>query len=443
MIPRPGKPGDRDNKAKRPIFYKQYLTLKVFLMEIKRFSLAFALILAVLASGCRKNEYKHPGNLNFILVSLDTVRLDRLSLYGNDRDVSPNLARLARRDLVFDQAVTVTENTLISHASLLTGLFPAAHGTTYLKNGVPLGQRYETIAEDFLNTGLYQTAGFAAHKAWLSSKFGMDQGFEVFSTGFRSADFVLKEAEEWLKSRDRDKPFFLFIHLFDAHSDRDGRPYDAPCPFLHKWTGNYDGPWQNWDTISPNGSNFLAAVSKKEIMPGEGDIMHIRDQYDEGLAYTDHAICTFLEEFADFDNTFIIITADHGEAFLEHGSMLHSSLYDEIVRIPLIIIPPAPFADMYRSPGRIPDQVQIVDIRPTILSMAGLPQPLISQGTNLNPWLLGQVEECPAGPAPFYHNALRYNGYKLYIKGDKKMLFDLNDTRGGGETGKPLCAGRV
>ncbi len=399
-------------------------------MRIIKCIILFTLIMSSITAGCRKPEPAWPEQKNFILISLDTVRLDRLSLHGNERDVSPGLVRLSEKGLVFDQAVTVTENTLISHASLLTGLFPAAHGTTYLNDGVPLMPCYETIAEDFLSTGVYQTAGFAAHETWLNSKFGIDQGFEVFKTGFRSADIVLKEAEKWLKKRNRKKPFFLFIHLFDPHSEAHGRPYDAPEPFLNRWTKDYEGPYQDWKDISPNGSAFLAAVTNKEIVLSEEDIIHLRDQYDEGLAYTDDAIVRFLENFVNPDNTFIIITSDHGEGFFEHGSMLHSSLYDEIVRVPLVIVPPSPLADLYDIPRRIADQVRIVDLRATLLSMAGLPDPKINQGADLNPWLLGNTAECPAGPAPFYHQALRWKGYKFYREGDKKMLFSLQEDPG-------------
>ena len=138
---------------------KYYIKLRLILI---------ILLLVGLVSSChKKSDFK-----NFILVSLDTTRIDRLSLYGNKRPVSPGLVELSKKALVFDQAVTVTENTLISHASLLTGLYPAAHGTTYKDDGVPLDKAYRTIAEDFLSSGRYQTAGFAAHGTWLNKKFG-------------------------------------------------------------------------------------------------------------------------------------------------------------------------------------------------------------------------------------------------------------------------------
>ncbi|HDK27286.1 MAG TPA: hypothetical protein ENG48_09425 [Candidatus Atribacteria bacterium] len=394
---------------------KYYIKLRLILI---------ILLLVGLVSSChKKSDFK-----NFILVSLDTTRIDRLSLYGNKRPVSPGLVELSKKALVFDQAVTVTENTLISHASLLTGLYPAAHGTTYKDDGVPLDKAYRTIAEDFLSSGRYQTAGFAAHGTWLNKKFGIDQGFQVFKTGFRSADVVLKEVEEWLtKERDPNKPYFLFIHLFDPHSDWGGRPYEAPEPFLGRWTSNYKGRFQNWEKISPTGSNFLAAVNRGEITLTKEEILHIRDQYDEGLAYTDDRICRFLKSFVDYNKTFVIITSDHGEEFKDHDFMLHSSLYDQVVRVPLIIVPPVSLQEKYKIPRRIKEQVRIVDIRPTILSMAGLPKPEFCQGVDLNPWLIGKQDECPAGPAPFYHLALRYYGYKLYKLRKRWQLFDLRN----------------
>jgi len=377
--------------------------------------------------GCGKD--RTPPNI--ILVSIDTTRADRLGLYGNPRPVSPYLDAIGAKGIVFDQAVTVTENTLISHASLFTGLFPAAHGTTYKENGVPLDSSYITIAEDFLSSGLYQTAGFTAHGGWLNKKFGMDQGFQVFTGGYRSADVVLKDAEDWLlNQRDPEKPFFLFIHLFDPHSDDGGRPYQAPEPFLGRWTSDTPERFKNWEDVSPNGSRMLIAVTEGDLSLTDEEVRHIRDQYDEGLAYTDDRLGRFLEKYINTKNLFLMITSDHGEEFLEHDYMLHSSLYDPVARIPLIILPPPSLYKHYKSPRRIQDQVRIVDLRPTLLGMAGLPEPEASQGMNLVPWLTGKQKECPSGPAPFYHIGLRWKGWKLYCPKKTFYLFDLGSDPG-------------
>ena len=368
---------------------------------------------------------------SFILVSIDTTRVDRLGLYGNPRPVSPYLDAIGAQGIVFDQAVTVTENTLISHASLFTGLFPAAHGTTYKENGVPLDSSYITIAEDFLSSGLYQTAAFTAHGGWLNKEFGMDQGFEVFSGGYRSADVVLKEAEDWfLNQRNPEKPFFLFIHLFDPHSDADGRPYQAPEPFLGRWTSNVPERFKNWEDVSPNGSRMLISVTEGDLSLTDEEIRHIRDQYDEGLAYTDDRLGSFLEKYINKQNLYLIVTSDHGEEFGEHEYMLHSSLFDPVVRIPLIILPPPSLSRHYNSPRRIQDQVRIVDLRPSLLGMAGLPKPEACQGKNLVPWLTGKRKESPPGPAPFYHLALRWKGWKLYNFKESYRLYDLGSDPG-------------
>ena len=378
-------------------------------------------------TGCGKVR-RHPS---FILISIDTTRVDRLGLYGNPRPVSPYLDAIGAEGLVFDQAVTVTENTLISHASLFTGLFPEAHGTTYKENGIPLSPSYKTIAEDFLSSGLYQTAGFTAHGGWLNKKFGMDQGFQAFSSGFRSADVVLKEAEDWyINQRDPEKPFFLFVHLFDPHSDADGRPYQVDQPFLGRWTSDPPERFKNWDKVSPNGSQFLIAVTEGKLALSEKEVKHIRDQYDEGLAYTDDRLGRFLAGYKNSDDLFVIITADHGEEFMEHNYMLHSSLYDPVVRIPLIILPPPSLNKRYKTPRRIQDQVRIVDLRPTILGMAGLPKPDTCQGENLVPWMTGRNKEFLSGPAPLYHHALRWKGWKLYFLKDSFHLYDLHTDPG-------------
>ena len=175
-----------------------------------------------------------PPPPSFILVSLDAVRADHLGAYGYRRDTTPFLDSLARRGFLFEQAVAPSLNTLISHASLLTGLPAWAHGATYGKGVRPLHPNFTSVAEELSEQG-YETAAFTAHGDWLNAEKGFAQGFGTFSSDYRPAEEVLGEAAAWLAALPPEAPYFLFLHLYDVHSDYRGRPYAAPEPFGGRW----------------------------------------------------------------------------------------------------------------------------------------------------------------------------------------------------------------
>lgn len=380
------------------------------------------LLIALLPAACTRRTA--PERPSFILVSIDTARRDAFGCNGYGRDTTPNIDALAARGLVFDRAVTLSCNTLISHATMLTGLHPAAHGATSKHGGVALEQSFITLAEDFQRAG-YQTAGFTAHGDWLTARYGFHQGFDVFQSGYRSAEAVLSEARKWLLRRNPLKPFFLFVHLFDVHSDFGAAPYDSPPPFRGRYTGDYHGPLTPWEKQQVQGSRFLAAVRNGKIRITGRDRAYLKGLYDEGLAYTDDRLGAFLRAAKPLRNTYLWITADHGEEFQEHGGMLHGTSYDEVVRIPSILVPLQGCTDTLGAPRRVAAQVRTVDLRPTLLALAGLPAPRVCQGSNLLPWLRGEVDTCPAGPAFLNDNrAVRYRGFK-YIRNGTRELYDL------------------
>lgn len=372
---------------------------------------------AGLATGCGDR----PPSPSFILVSLDATRADHLGAYGYERDTTPFLDSLALRGVLFEQAVAPSLNTLISHASLLTGLPAWAHGATYGNGGLPLHDNFTSLAEDLAAAG-YLTAAFVAHGDWLTAEMGFAQGFGTFSTGYRTAEVVLAEAAAWLDGVPPGVPYFLFLHLYDAHSDYEGRPYGAPEPFLGRWA---DPEWQE----ERGGSDYLAAVNDGEIEIGPAEAVRLRDQYDEGLAYVDDQLRRF---FAGVDpdtrdRTWTFIVADHGEAFLEHGKVLHATLHDEVVRVPFIVAPPPGGRPTFRVPARVERQVRLVDVRPTLLSLADLAPPAGSQGVDLRPCLEAPDEPraCPSEPATLYRGGLRHDGHKLLRTPTGSSLYDL------------------
>ena len=367
-----------------------------------------------------------------LLVSLDTTRADHWGAYGYDRGVTPRLDALAEQGLLFENAVTNSGNTLISHTSLFTGLFPLAHGVSPAETGVKLQDSYDTLAEDFAAGG-FATAGFVTHGDWLTPAWGVDQGFDEFDSSYSNADSLLYRAQVWFDDRAAETPFFLFVHLFDVHSDGRGRPYQAPKPFAGRYTSNYGGELRWPDKRWSGGSDFLINVNNNRTQLAAEDVQFLVDQYDEGLAYADDRIGRFVGYVREqHPNTWVVIAADHGEAFMEHGYLLHWTIHEEIVRVPLIIVPPEGMTDMVGAPRRLAEQVQLVDIRPTLLSLAGLPPPRVKQGLDLMPWLRGDTADyvAPSAPLHFYstqsYQGMRWNGHKLLQQSGQHELFDLN-----------------
>jgi arylsulfatase A-like enzyme len=369
---------------------------------------------------------------SFILISLDTMRADHVGAYGYERNTTPHFDALAAEGVLFDSAVTTASNTLLAHASLLTGLFPLAHGANHRDGGKALSDSCRTLAEDFAAGG-YATGAFTAHDVWLSSDFGMDQGFAHFDSSWDNADTILPKAAAWIEAQ-AGRPFFLFVHLYDIHSEFDGRPYDSLPPYLGRWTDDYQGPFAvDWNTHKPAGSQVLRAIEEGAVESGPEDIAHFASQYDEGLASTDDRLGNFVGGLAEQirDNAYLVITSDHGESFLDHGTMLHRFVFEETVRVPLLIVPPrSAVGQPLGTPRHVSEQVSLVDIRPTLLGLAGLPPGDWVQGADLSSWLAGDGTRNPSGPASLHIQALRFDDYKLILTnptGAGPQLFNLRD----------------
>lgn len=384
--------------------------------------LAFVSAVVFFAPGCRKAPPP-----SFILISLDTTRADHLGAYGYGRETTPFLDELAQRGFVFEQAVALSQNTLISHASLLTGLSSVAHGATpheggYQKGHGDVGGRaiapgFTTLAEDLASHG-YRTGAFLAHADWLNVKFGFDQGFEAFTSKYRSADQVLGQARRWLSRESPEAPYFLFLHLYDVHSDWGDRPYDAPDAFRGRFAK------EDFDVKGKKASNYLGAVNGGKIGITPAEVEVLRDQYDEGLAYTDHRLDVFFDSLDSewLRRTWILVVADHGEGFLEHGKLLHATFHDEIVHVPFLIVPP-PDSE-WETPVRVAEQVRLIDVRPTVVSLAGLPAPPDVGGVDLTP-CMRSGDNCRPQPATLHANGLRFDGWKLILSAKGPLLYEL------------------
>lgn len=335
------------------------------------------------------------GKKNVVLISVDTLRADHLGVYGYERETSPNIDELARGAVVFEEAFSSSHWTFPSHASLLTGLDPVALGA--LSTEDTLQPEYKTLAETLKESG-WQTAAFVGggNYSYISSERGFGQGFNHYvhapyaHEGMQSlvlswlshrwskkieheigtATSQIAHVERWLKSRS-DAPFFLFLHLYDVHSDKYQLPYDAPDEFRERFTS---GVGEDFTGCHPSGmcaSEMLIAYARGEIegRPSEAHIQRMIDLYDGGIAYADAELKRFfsaLERAGVSDSTTLVITSDHGEAFFEHGLPLHEDLHHENLHVPLILKDP----DL--EPRRLEGVVQNMDIVPVILELVGV-----------------------------------------------------------------------
>ena len=406
------------------------------------------------------------GTPDVILVSLDTTRADHLSLYGYPRETSPNLTRFADDALVFTQARTAAGWTLPGHASMFTGMYPSRHGA-HLAGGFLAGQSIDgrrnvayplaadktTLAEVLRDRG-YSTAGFAANFSYLYRDFGIAQGFQhyedqpglllrlkppvvrfaqKFHPGFclkpyRTAHEINAAALDWLDRAPKGRPAFVFVNYMEAH-----QPWLAPAPF-DRWVWTLP---QAGRLVTEN----LYTHEVKHFSPEETEF--ITANYDGQLAAMDAALGELLDALrarGRYDNALVIVTADHGELLGDHGQVGHMGrmLYEGLLHVPLVVKMPG--ADHPR--GRRDEPVQVIDIPPTAIAVAGATLPPGVQGQQLlhvdrpsfaeediNPFLVAQY-------GAFYDRAVRvlFDGpWKLITTSrGERMLFDV--TKDPGET---------
>jgi len=301
--------------------------------------LALLLLLAVpaLVGGCQKE----PPNV--LLLVVDALRADHVGCYGYIRDTTPNVDALAAQATVFDRAYSVAPWTTPSMATLFTSLPPREHGITNWKQ--PLAPERLTISEHMQHQG-YHTIGVVSHLVFRPTR-GFHQGYDFYdfsvlkkgpSRDVSTAEEVTDIMIRALSERPTDKPFFAWAHYFDPHNRY------MQHPEFH--------------------------FGKKAI-----------DRYDSEIAFADHHIGRLLDWIREQQldqNTIIVFTADHGEEFQDHGGSMHTkTLYEEVLRIPLIIHAPG------LKPGRVNRVVAQSSIAPTILSLARLPSPPTFLGTPL------------------------------------------------------------
>jgi Sulfatase len=302
---------------------------------------------------------------HLLLVSIDTLRADRIGVYGHSARTSPFIDSVARRGTVFDEVVVPLPATDPSHAALLTALHPVKTGL--LANSMQLRPDLETVAEVLRAEG-YATAG-ATGVYHLSSRYGFDQGFDRFtsvrveSDHRRLAPEVTADVLESIRKYQAgppDRPLFLFVHYFDVH-----------FPYI-----NHERPEASPDDVSK------AALS---------------EAYDSGVRFVDghiRQVWQALEDAGLASNTVIAITSDHGEQLGEHGlNFGHADLYGETIRVPLVMAGPGV------PVHRVTELVSSMDIAPTLLELAGARFAGETDGRSLVPLMNGVAPDpAPARP---------------------------------------------
>jgi len=306
--------------------------------------------------------------LNVLLISIDTIRPDRLGCYSTNHLRTPHVEALAARGIVFDRAFAHTPLTLPSHTNILLGITPPSHGV-HDNSKFRVGEEFLTLAEYLKDKG-YSTGAFIGAFP-LDSRFGLDQGFDVYDESYpsssgallsfpeRDAGQVIRAARDWLEKQ--SPPWFLFLHIWDPHA-----PYIPPPPFSETFKDD----------------------------PYSGEVAYVDSEVGKLLADLDKKELT--------KRTLIILTGDHGESLGEHGELTHGYFaYNSTLWVPLIMAGPG------ITSGRTAEYVCHVDIFPTVCDILGIDKPSFLDGVSLLPFMRGKKMEKRAiyfeSLEPFYN----------------------------------------
>ncbi len=327
------------------------------------------IVLLVSVFGFSKTDEKK-SKYNFLLITIDTLRPDRLSCYNPKNVETPNIDKMAQTGILFKRAFAHTPTTLPSHTNIFLGTTPLYHGVHDNANFV-VNEEFLSLAEHLKRHG-YSTGAFVGAFP-LDSRFGLTQGFDVYDDNYgsksnqefsyveRRAGVVVDRALNWIK--EQQNPWFLWIHCFDPH-----QRYDPPEPFKKQYPGR---------------------------------------SYEGEVAYVDFELgklFDYLEEENRMDDTFIIFTADHGEALGEHGEKTHGYFaYNATLWVPLIVCVPG------IKRGEAHQTVCHTDIFPTVCDILGLEKPSSLQGLSLLPLM----EEKKLDKRMIYFESL----YPYYTRG--------------------------
>ncbi|MFQ5513094.1 MAG: sulfatase [Myxococcota bacterium] len=325
--------------------------------------LVAGLAASAVVGGLQLIELRSPGpetasrpRPNFLLIVVDCLRADHLGSYGYARATSPAIDRLAAHGQVYERASSTASWTKPAVASILTGRFAHRHGALRKSDALP-GEA-QTLAERLAGVG-YRTLHLGGN-AWISSAFGFEQGYDLVWMDPHSTAERLRERLELELAMVGERPFFAYVHFMDVHLPYSLNRYNdlfvpagAASPTLS--SGMLNSSWARRRTAAG-----LMSPQDRERMVGlyDGQIRLVDEQIGRMLAT--------LRRRGQLRRTLVVLTADHGEEFWEHGGFEHGhSVYEELLHVPLIV------AGLGIPPGRVVAPVSLVDLAPTLLALAG------------------------------------------------------------------------
>ncbi|GJM20779.1 MAG: sulfatase [Planctomycetota bacterium] len=387
-----------------------------------------------------------------VLISLDTCRADALSSQGGTHSVSPVLDAFAAESIVFEHARAQTPHTASSHMSLFTSQYASRHRVQNVQHGKdPATGRQRPLIEavpealptlaEVLQAAGYRTVGLT-DGGNLNRAHGFPRGFDEYTTELSGVEAQVADGLEWLDTLTaapadggQAPPWFLFWHTYEIHA-----PYVSPADYLEEWVGDdYQGPLRKVVAdIAPLDFKGRFGAMRTTFWAdkanyGADEAAYMRELYDAGVNYTDDHLATLfaaMRERGVFDEAIVILLSDHGEEFAEHGKWQHDQLYEEELRVPLMIRLPGG-----RNGGtRISTPVALIDVMPSLLQMLEvdiskvLPDKLDRmQGESLVSALLEAREPRPrpiysevrndrkGGPLFDWQIAIHHNGLKFII----------------------------
>ncbi|MFO7626409.1 MAG: sulfatase [Candidatus Fermentibacteraceae bacterium] len=308
-----------------------------------------------------------PARPNIIVIVIDSLRARNLSCYGYERKTTPAIDSLAATGTLWANCMAQSSWTLPSMTSIFTGLTERSHGAGKRDNLEYMLHPDAPFLANLMRDGQYRTYGHF-NVAYLDDVHGFDRGFDSFRCEMGlpvRADAVTGAFMGWLDSTGTDEPFFAVLHLFDPHM-----PYNPPEPY-NTMFGPLAADFQTKWSVTPDG-----------VVLDPENRQHYIDLYDGETAFADNELSVLfahLRSTGAAENTIILVTADHGEEFNEHGSLFHGhSFFQEVIHVPLIITGPG-------IPAGVVDSTWVghFDVAPTILGLSGTPVPELMEGVDL------------------------------------------------------------
>lgn len=360
---------------------------------------------------------------NVVVILVDALRSDRMGVYGHAGGNTPNIDRLARRGVVYENAYSTSTWTVPAVASLFTSTLPVVHRI----NRSPTRQFAFSVLDDeyVLANEIFEQAGFATGMVttigWVSERAGYDQGVDEFIKTSRQDAVMVAEARDFIQRHKEDR-FHLYLHFIDLHD------YYAPERIFtegHREGLDEDSALYELKEMTPDESyKHLDNVLAVDGRISRRDIDWLLEVYDRELRLTDGFIGLLADDLKQaglLDETLIVVTADHGEEFLEHRRMTHGGqgFYSEVLRVPLVLSGPGLFTEA----RRIATPVSLIDVYPTILEVMGLQPSDLAQGRSM---LRGEE----ADRAVFATDGKRWKvitrHWSYFVDKEEERLFDLS-----------------